>query len=208
MIPDVWKALTLKQHKLGDAKFLNAFQPLPDRFLARESYLSSCAQLVANLYAPLAGCRILVPASGCDVLPALLRRLGSEAVGHEVWNTLAARYCRIKRLPLVTSDDWTSAWTHAVFDLVIVTGYATNPGSSEWADRVTERFCDNVFQHVDAGAELVLFDYRYFEPLSETIRTRSWPLEWETIDGPGCWGWVFFRHGSARPRWRRGHPAG
>ena len=27
---------------------------------------------VANLYAPLAGCRVLVPASGCDVLPALL----------------------------------------------------------------------------------------------------------------------------------------
>lgn len=206
MIPEVWRELTRTERHLSDEEFLQQFQPLLEKFLAREPHLARCAQTLSDLYDQLEGCRVLEPASGCDVLPSILRRLGCEAVGLEAEGNLAARYCGIKGLPLLLSSDWTSAWTDAVFDLVVVAGYATSPDSSEWAHKVTEWFCENAFYQVSNGAELVLFDLRYVAPLTDMIRLRSWPIDWENIRGRWCDAAVFFRHGTDRPRRKRGQP--
>ena len=133
----------------------------------------------------------------------MLRPLGCDAVGQEVAGTLPVRYCRIKGLPLLLSEDWLSAWTDAEFDLVVVTSYVTDPGSSDWADLVSERFCENVFQHVvNGGAELVLFDLRYSAPLTAMIRSRSWPIDRQDVGGSAADVTLFFRHGAARSRRR------
>jgi hypothetical protein len=203
VFPFIWRSLSLVERYLTDEQFLHQFEPLVKGFRAREPYLACCARTLADLYDPLAGCRVLVPASGCDVLPSMLRRLGCDAVGQEVAGTLPVRYCRIKGFPLLLSKDWISAWTDAEFDLVVVTSYVTNPGSSDWAGLVTERFCENVFQHVvKRGAELVLFDLRYDAPLTAMIRSRSWPIEREFVGGGAADVALFFRHGADRSRFR------
>ena len=203
MLPHIWRSLALVEQYLTDEQFLHQFKPIEEGFRAREPYLTRCARTLADLYDPLAGRRILVPASACDVLPSMLRRLGCDAVGQEVAGTLPVRYCRIKGLPLLLSEDWISAWTDAEFDLVVVTSYVTNPGSSDWADLVTERFCENVFQHVvNGGAELALFDERYSEPLTAMIRSRSWPIDREDVGRRGADATLFFRHGADRSRRR------
>ncbi|MFT5112274.1 MAG: hypothetical protein ACI8P9_001598 [Parasphingorhabdus sp.] len=196
---DSWDEITRQQDSLSDADFLKTFQPTLEMFTLRSSLLMDYAKRLTEIYL-LNDLKILEPASGCNIFPANLSRLANcQVIGLEVHSSPAARYCRIQKLPIISPPNW-STWTKEIFDLVVVISYITKPDHNEWARQVTSDFCKNVLYQIRNGAELVLFDVRYADPLINVIHNQKLPIEWKNYPAPGLGGLIFYRKGKPSPR--------
>src|SRR5262245_40214006 len=111
-----WRQLGDLHEGLSDESFLRSFEPFVRKFEDRRPYLERRAAVIERLYPPKLDsgrkCSVLEIASGCDVLPSILRARGYDAVGLDA-SPMVVRYCKLKNIEIIAPKEWDSSpWTH------------------------------------------------------------------------------------------------
>jgi hypothetical protein len=186
---DYWKKMWGIFDALNDEEFLRLFKPLYRTFYRRIPYLYLCAKIIVKYYKK---CKILEPASGCNIFPDIMDSFRYQVIGLERRGSMPERYCRIKNIPIIAPIEWNSHWTDEKFDLIILICYFTKPEDVRLENSTVESLYSNIFPQIEEGAELIVFDERYIGLLKKKAEDLSLPFEIEIIYYPKS-SWPFSR---------------